>query len=117
MVQRYSAEAGRTPLISRLGGTAWQKTKAKAKKAIREMAEELLRNYAVRKARGGRAFAPDTPWQRALESSFPYEETPDQLRTVEAVKRDMESPRAMDRLVCGDGGYGRTAVATGSASR
>jgi len=115
MVQRYSAEEGRTPLISRLGGTAWQKTKAKARKAIREMAEELLRNYAVRKARGGRAFAQDTPWQRELESSFPYEETPDQLRTVEEVKRDMESPRAMDRLVCGDVGYGKTEVAIRAA--
>jgi len=115
MVQRYSAEEGRTPLISRLGGTAWQRTKAKARKAIREMAEELLRNYAVRKARGGRAFPPDTPWQRELESAFPYEETPDQLRTVEEVKRDMEAPRAMDRLVCGDVGYGKTEVAIRAA--
>ena len=115
MVQRYSAEEGRTPLISRLGGTAWQRTKAKARKAIREMAEELLRNYAVRKARGGRAFPLDTPWQRELESSFPYEETPDQLRTVEEVKRDMESQRAMDRLVCGDVGYGKTEVAIRAA--
>ncbi len=115
MVQRYSAEEGRTPLISRLGGTAWQKTKAKARKAIREMAEELLRNYAVRKARGGRAFSSDTPWQRELESSFPYDETPDQLRTVDEVKRDMESGRAMDRLVCGDVGYGKTEVAIRAA--
>jgi len=115
MVQRYSAEEGRTPLISRLGGTAWQRTKAKARRAIKEMAEELLRSYALRKARGGRAFSPDTPWQRELESSFPYEETPDQLRTVEEVKRDMESPRAMDRLVCGDVGYGKTEVAIRAA--
>jgi transcription-repair coupling factor (superfamily II helicase) len=115
MVQRYSSEEGRTPLISRLGGTAWAKTKAKARRAIREMAEELLRNYAVRKARGGRAFSTDTPWQRELESSFPYEETPDQLRTVEEVKGDMEAPRAMDRLVCGDVGYGKTEVAIRAA--
>ncbi len=115
MVQRYSAEEGRTPLISRLGGAAWQKTKAKARKAIQEMAEELLRNYAVRKARGGRAFSTDTPWQRELESAFPYDETPDQLRTVEEVKRDMESPLAMDRLVCGDVGYGKTEVAIRAA--
>ena len=115
MVQRYSAEEGRTPLISRLGGTQWQRTKAKARKAIQEMAEELLRSYAIRKARGGRAFGSDTPWQRELESSFPYEETPDQLRTVEEVKRDMESPRAMDRLVCGDVGYGKTEVAIRAA--
>ena len=115
MVQRYSAEEGRTPLISRLGGTAWQKTKAKTRRAIQEMTEELLRNYALRKARGGRAFSPDTPWQRELESSFPYDETPDQLRTVEEVKRDMESPLAMDRLVCGDVGYGKTEVAIRAA--
>ena len=115
MVQRFSAEEGRTPLISRLGGTQWQRTKAKARKAIQEMAEELLRNYAIRKARGGRAFSEDTPWQRELESSFPYEETPDQLRSVEEVKRDMESPRAMDRLVCGDVGYGKTEVAIRAA--
>ncbi|MBI4364858.1 MAG: transcription-repair coupling factor, partial [Candidatus Latescibacteria bacterium] len=115
MVQRYSAGEGRSPLISRLGGTAWQRTQAKARRAIREMAEELLRNYAIRKARGGRAFSSDTPWQRELESSFPYEETPDQLRAVEEVKTDMESPRAMDRLVCGDVGYGKTEVAIRAA--
>ncbi len=115
MVQRYSAEEGRTPLISRLGGMAWQRTKAKTRRAIREMAQELLRSYAVRKAREGRAFSPDTPWQRELESAFPYEETPDQLRAVEEVKRDMESPRAMDRLICGDVGYGKTEVAIRAA--
>ena len=115
MVQRYSAEEGRSPLISRLGGTAWQRTKAKTRRAIREMAEELLRHYAIRKAREGRAFSTDTPWQRELESAFPYDETPDQLRAVEDVKGDMESHKPMDRLICGDVGYGKTEVAIRAA--
>jgi transcription-repair coupling factor (superfamily II helicase) len=115
MVERYSAEEGRAPSIHRLGGTAWARVKAKTRKAIHDMAEDLLRHYAVRKARPGRAFPADTPWQRELESSFIYEETPDQLRAVEEVKRDMESPRPMDRLVCGDVGYGKTEVAIRAA--
>ncbi len=115
MVQRYSAEEGRVPSISRLGGTAWQRMKARTRRAIQDMAEQLLRLYATRKARPGRAFTPDTPWQRELESSFVYEETPDQLKAVEDVKRDMESPRPMDRLICGDVGYGKTEVAVRAA--
>ena len=115
MVQRYSAEEGRAPSIARLGGTAWQRTKARTRRAIQDMAEELLRLYATRKARPGHAFSPDTPWQRELESSFVYEETPDQLKAVEDVKRDMELPRPMDRLVCGDVGYGKTEVAIRAA--
>jgi transcription-repair coupling factor (superfamily II helicase) len=116
MVQRYSAEEGRgAPSISRLGGTAWQRMKAKTRRGIQEMAEDLLRIYAARKARPGHAFPPDTPWQRELESSFVYEETPDQLKAVEDVKRDMESARPMDRLICGDVGYGKTEVAIRSA--
>src|SRR5688572_12029891 len=115
MVERYSAEEGRAPSIHRLGGTTWARVKAKTRKAIADMAEELLRHYAVRKARPGRAFSPDTPWQRELESSFIYEETPDQLRAVEEVKKDMESPRPMDRLICGDVGYGKTEVAIRAA--
>ena len=115
MVQRFSAEEGHAPTIARLGGTAWQRTKARTRKAIQEMAEELLRLYATRKARPGHAFSPDTPWQRELESSFVYEETPDQLKAVEDVKRDMESNRPMDRLICGDVGYGKTEVAIRAA--
>ena len=115
MVQRYSTEEGRPASVSRLGGTAWQRTKAKARKAIEDMAEELLRLYAARKARPGHAFSPDTPWQRELESSFVYEETPDQLKAVEDVKRDMEAARPMDRLICGDVGYGKTEVAIRAA--
>jgi transcription-repair coupling factor (superfamily II helicase) len=115
MVQRYSSEEGRTPSISRLGGTAWQRMKAKTRRAIQDMTEELLRLYATRKARPGHAFSPDTPWQRELESSFVYDETPDQLQAVEDVKRDMESTRPMDRLICGDVGYGKTEVAIRAA--
>ena len=115
MVQRYSSEEGRTPSISRLGGTAWQRMKAKTRRAIQDMTEGLLRLYATRKARSGHAFSPDTPWQRELESSFVYDETPDQLQAVEDVKRDMESSRPMDRLICGDVGYGKTEVAIRAA--
>src|SRR4029079_10445820 len=115
MVQRYAAEEGHAPSIARLGGTAWQRTKARTRKAIQEMAEELLRLYATRKARPGHAFSSDTPWQRELESSFVYEETPDQLKAVEDVKRDMESNRPMERLTCGDVGYGKTEVAIRAA--
>jgi transcription-repair coupling factor (superfamily II helicase) len=115
MVERYAAEEGRVPSVSRLGGTAWNRLKAKTRKAIHEMAEDLLRLYATRKARSGRSFPEDTPWQRELESSFVYEETPDQLRAVEEVKRDMEAARPMDRLICGDVGYGKTEVAVRAA--
>jgi len=115
MVQRYSSEEGHAPSVSRLGGTAWQRTKNRARRAIQEMTEELLRLYATRKAREGHAFSSDTPWQRELESSFVYEETPDQLKAVEDVKRDMEAPRPMDRLICGDVGYGKTEVAIRAA--
>ncbi|HEV8128695.1 MAG TPA: transcription-repair coupling factor [Candidatus Eisenbacteria bacterium] len=115
MVERYSAEEGKAPVIHKLGGTSWARVKAKTRKAIADMAEDLLRAYAVRKARPGRAFSLDTPWQRELESSFIYEETPDQLRAVEEVKRDMEAARPMDRLICGDVGYGKTEVAIRAA--
>jgi transcription-repair coupling factor (superfamily II helicase) len=115
LLDRYSAEEGRVPGIARLGGTAWQRTKARTRKAIQEMAQDLLRLYAARKARPGRAFPADTPWQRELESSFPYEETPDQLAAIGDVTRDMESARPMDRLICGDVGYGKTEVAIRAA--
>jgi len=115
LIQRYSSEEGKTPALSRLGGAAWTKTKSKAKKAIQEMAGELLRAYALRKAHPGHAFGPDTVWQRELDGSFPYDETPDQLTAVTETKRDMESPSPMDRLVCGDVGYGKTEVAVRAA--
>jgi len=115
LIERYAAEEGHAPTIHRLGGTAWARTKAKTKKAIADMAEELLRHYAARKAHPGHAFQIDTPWQRELESSFVYDETPDQLRAVEDVKRDMEQAKPMDRLLCGDVGYGKTEVAIRAA--
>ena len=115
LVSRYSASEGARPSLHRLGSSAWQKTKARAKKAIEEMAEELVRAYALRKALPGHAFSPDTVWQRELEASFPYEETPDQLRAIEEVKADMERQGPMDRLICGDVGYGKTEVAIRAA--
>ncbi|HEV8481681.1 MAG TPA: transcription-repair coupling factor [Candidatus Eisenbacteria bacterium] len=115
LVSRWASEEGTAPSLHRLGSTTWARTKAKAKKAIQEMAEELLRSYAERQSRPGFAFPPDTEWQRELEASFIYEETPDQRRAVEEVKADMERPRPMDRLVCGDVGYGKTEVAVRAA--
>jgi transcription-repair coupling factor (superfamily II helicase) len=115
LVSRYAAVEGAKPAIHRLGSPAWQKTKARAKKAIQDMAENLVRTYAARKALPGHAFKPDTVWQRELEASFPYEETPDQLRAIIEVKEDMEQARPMDRLICGDVGYGKTEVAIRAA--
>ena len=115
LVSRYSASEGAKPALHRLGSPAWQKTKARAQRAIQDMAEELIRAYAVRKALPGHAFSPDTVWQRELEASFPYEETPDQLRAIEEVKADMERASPMDRLICGDVGYGKTEVAIRAA--
>jgi transcription-repair coupling factor (superfamily II helicase) len=115
LVSRYAAGEGARPAVHRLGSGAWQKTKARAKKAIQEMAEDLIKAYAARKALPGHAFKPDSVWQRELEASFPYEETPDQLRAITEVKDDLESPRPMDRLICGDVGYGKTEVAIRAA--
>ena len=115
LVSRYAAGEGAKPSLHRLGSTAWQKTKARAKKAIQDMAENLIRTYAARRALEGHAFKPDTVWQRELEASFPYEETPDQLKAIGEVRDDMESARPMDRLICGDVGYGKTEVAIRAA--
>jgi transcription-repair coupling factor (superfamily II helicase) len=115
LVSRYSAEEGAKPAIHRLGSPQWQKTKARARKAIADMAEHLIRAYAQRQALPGHAFRPDTVWQRELEAAFPYEETPDQAAAIEAVKADMETPHPMDRLICGDVGYGKTEVAIRAA--
>lgn len=113
-VQKFAGKEG-APTLSRLGTSAWEKTKARAKKAIMEMAEELIALYARRKALPGFAFAPDTPWQKELEASFEYEETPDQQKAIDDIKSDMESASPMDRLVCGDVGYGKTEVAVRAA--
>ena len=102
---------GDSPTVSRLGGSEWQKARSKARAAVHEIAEELVALYRKRLEVTGHAFGPDTPWQAELESSFPFIETSDQLRTIEEVKADMERPLPMDRLVCGDVGFGKTEVA------
>ena len=112
-ISRYVG--GETPTLNKLGGADWAKAKGRARKAVREIAGELIRLYSARMASKGHAFSPDTPWQRELEDAFPYAETPDQLATIEDVKRDMERPVPMDRLVCGDVGYGKTEIAVRAA--
>ncbi|MDP9482541.1 MAG: transcription-repair coupling factor, partial [Chloroflexota bacterium] len=112
-VSRYSG--GERPQLSRLGGTDWLRTKQRVKRAVDDLAEELLALYAARTSARGHAFAPDTPWQGEMEASFPYEETVDQLRAVAETKLDMEAGRPMDRLVVGDVGYGKTEVAIRAA--
>jgi len=108
-VTRYVG--GENPTLDRMGGSDWAKRKGRARKAVKEIAAELIRLYSARTAAPGYAFGPDTPWQRELEEAFPYVETPDQLRTIDEVKADMELPIPMDRLICGDVGYGKTEIA------
>jgi transcription-repair coupling factor (superfamily II helicase) len=115
LVQRYSSAEGAQPTLDRLGGLGWQKTKAKAKRAMRDMADELLRLYAERKLVHGHAFPQDTPWQHEFEQGFEYALTADQETAIEDVKHDMETPTPMDRLLCGDVGYGKTEVAMRAA--
>ncbi len=117
LVQKYSAEEGHRPQLSRLGGKTWARTKERVKKSIQDMAKELLRTYAIRKSRQGHAYSPDSTWLRQVEASFPYEETPDQVQAIEDVKRDMEAESPMDRLICGDVGYGKTEVAIRAAMK
>jgi transcription-repair coupling factor (superfamily II helicase) len=112
-VTRYSG--GEAPTLHRLGGGDWAKAKGRARKAVRQIASELIRLYSARMASPGFAFGPDTPWQRELEDAFPYVETPDQLGAIDEVKHDMERPVPMDRLICGDVGYGKTEIAVRAA--
>ena len=112
-VTRYVG--GEAPSVHRLGGADWQKAKSKAKKAMREIAAQLVKLYAARQATRGHEFGPDTPWQRELEDAFPYQETPDQLVTIDEVKADMRKPVPMDRLICGDVGFGKTEIAVRAA--
>lgn len=115
LIQKYIGSEGVAPRINRLGGTEWARAKAKVKESVREMAKELLELYAAREALPGFQFSPDTVWQQEFEAAFPYEETPDQLQSIEEVKQDMMKPRPMDRLLCGDVGYGKTEVAIRAA--
>ncbi|MDO5034251.1 MAG: transcription-repair coupling factor [Actinomycetaceae bacterium] len=112
-VSKYSGSDA--PKLSKMGGAEWAKTKAKARKAVKEIAGELVRLYAARRATKGHAFSPDTPWQRELEDAFPYVETPDQLTVIDEVKADMEKPIPMDRVLAGDVGYGKTEIAVRAA--
>jgi len=115
LVQKYNSLGGTEPALDRLGGTAWAQRKARVKKSVAEMAEKLLRLYADRKVAKGHSFSPDSPWQREFEDAFEFEETKDQMRAIEEVKRDMQSEQPMDRLLCGDVGYGKTEVAMRAA--
>ncbi|GIE95967.1 transcription-repair coupling factor [Paractinoplanes rishiriensis] len=106
---------GEQPSLHKMGGSDWQKSKARARKAVREIAAQLIQLYAARQASKGHAFGADTPWQRELEDAFPYTETPDQLAAISEVKHDMELEVPMDRLICGDVGYGKTEIAVRAA--
>src|SRR2546425_10820664 len=116
-VTRYIGMGDSVPALSKLGTTEWTRAKAKVKESVQDIARDLLRLYSMREAVQGHAFPPDSeqPWLQELEDAFPYEETPDQQRAIEEVKADMERPRPMDRLVCGDVGYGKTEVALRAA--
>jgi transcription-repair coupling factor (superfamily II helicase) len=106
---------GESPALHKMGGSDWQKSKARARKAVREIAAQLIQLYAARQASKGHSFGPDTPWQRELEDAFPYTETPDQMAAIIDVKQDMELAVPMDRLICGDVGYGKTEIAVRAA--
>jgi transcription-repair coupling factor (superfamily II helicase) len=112
-VRKYTG--GESPSLNRMGGADFERQRARVRSAVQEIAEELVVLYRQRLATPGHAFPPDTPWQREMEEAFPFEETPDQLRAIEDVKVDMERPIPMDRLVCGDVGYGKTEVAVRAA--
>ncbi|MEW6032499.1 MAG: transcription-repair coupling factor [Bacillota bacterium] len=115
LIQKYVGVEGQEPRINRLAGGDWVRAKKRARESVQKLAVDLVRLYAVRETTAGHAFAPDGPWQEEFEAGFHYEETPDQLSAVAEIKRDMESPVPMDRLLCGDVGYGKTEVAVRAA--
>lgn len=115
LVQKYIGSEGKIPKVNKLGTAEWQKAKNKARSSINEIAEDLVKLYAARAAVKGFSFGKDTEWQKQFEEEFPHEETPDQLTSIEEIKKDMESDKPMDRLLCGDVGYGKTEVAVRAA--
>jgi transcription-repair coupling factor (superfamily II helicase) len=116
LVEKYrSSGDGVKPVLDRLGGSGWERTKKRVKRALRDMAQELLQLYAERKMYGGTPTSPDTPWQKEFEDAFEFEETPDQLKALADIKQDLERPEPMDRLLCGDVGYGKTELAMRAA--
>ena len=115
MVYKYIGSRTEKVRLNKLGGTDWAKTKQKVKAACADIADQLIQLYALRETLPGHAFSPDDDWQRQFDETFPYEETDDQIRCINEVKRDMEKPKPMDRLLCGDVGYGKTEVALRAA--
>ena len=115
MIRKYAGSDAKRPKLNRLGGQEWKKTKTRVRGAVKDLAEDLIKLYAVRQSREGFAYSQDTIWQHEFEEAFPYEETDDQLAAIEATKKDMESPKIMDRLLCGDVGFGKTEVAIRAA--
>jgi len=114
-IQKYEAGEDAKPKIDKLGGSTWARTRSRVKRAVKDMTEDLLKLYAARESLQGHPYPPDTPWQREFEDSFEYEETPDQDRAIADAKADMQGPKPMDRLICGDVGFGKTEVALRAA--
>lgn len=115
LIQKYSSKEGKKPKLNKLGGSEWEKTKSRVKGQVQNIARELVDLYAIRQAREGYAYSKDTVWQKEFEEMFPFEETDDQLKAIEETKADMESSKIMDRLICGDVGYGKTEIAIRAA--
>ena len=115
MIQKYASAEAKRPKLNKLGGQEWHRTKHKVRGAVKDLAQDLIKLYAARQSQEGYAFSPDNLWQREFEEDFPFDETEDQLPAIEATKRDMESTRIMDRLICGDVGFGKTEVAIRAA--
>ena len=115
LVSKYVGAGKARPQLNTIGGTRWAKAKAQAEHAVRDLAAEMLRIQAARESQAGHSFPDDNTWQREFEGSFLYEETPDQMRAIVETKNDMEKPKPMDRLICGDVGYGKTEVAIRAA--
>ena len=115
LIQKYASASSKKPKLNKLGGSEWEKTKSEVRTHIKKVAHDLVQLYAIRQSKAGFVYSPDTVWQTEFEELFPYEETEDQLRAIEAVKKDMESTKIMDRLICGDVGYGKTEVAIRAA--